>query len=890
MRKAILAILVAAVAVPLGFSATDAAGIPGDHSPSGHGATEVAKGRLLTRWAKSVSPDTVHREYPRPQMVRPEWLSLNGLWDCAITGKDDAQPREFDREILVPFPVESALSGVMQRAGREKQLWYRRTFEVPRKWSGQRLLLHFGAVDWETHVWVNGKQVGIHRGGYDPFTFDVTDALDESERQEIVVAVWDPTDEGTQPRGKQRNEPRGIWYTPATGIWQTVWLEPVPQRWIDRLVLTPDVDRSVLKVRVELGGREADEQPSTVTVKACVGDRLVAEATSRTESEIELPIRDAKLWSPDHPFLYQLKVKLNGENSDSVSSYFGMRKISLGNDQNGITRMFLNDEPLFQFGPLDQGFWPDGLYTAPSDEALRYDLEVTKKLGFNTIRKHVKVEPARWYYWCDKLGLLVWQDMPNGDKHAPWPHDGAEIQRKPESAAQFERELKSLVDSHHNHPSIVVWVPFNEAWGQYDTMRITRWLKQHDPTRLVIGASGGNDFPVGDIKDDHFYPGPGAPPALTDRAAVLGEFGGLGLPLEGHTWQDEKNWGYRSFRNREDLTAVYLDLMKKLRPLIESRLSAAVYTQTTDVEVEVNGLMTYDREVLKLDIERVTAAHRKLYEPLPKLDPAELSEARTLAYWRFEDGEPGRPVPNIKDQPKSIAVRDVSGHNNHLYAFGRPQSPAYSSSVSRASLSHGRANRGSLDDTAAPDGSPTRDLFTNPGWSRTHMDIVNTFPLKQWTVEASFQLAELRRTHGVVGKDGKPTDSPHAPLQLRVRGDDNTIEIQAIDSRGTLRQIRSESAAKSGQWYHAAAVSDGTKLQLFLQSDGSDEYQLQGQTDFAGPLILSNGTWTVGRGFHDGRIGDDARALIDEVRISATARTTDQFLFAAQVDQCPTAE
>jgi len=818
-------------------------------------------------------------------MVRSAWLNLNGLWDCTITGKDDVQPREFGEEILVPFPAESALSGVMRRVGSEKRLWYRRTFETPKKWSGQRVLLHFGAVDWETTVWINGRQIGFHRGGYDPFTFDITNALGGSARQEIVVAVWDPADEGTQPRGKQRNEPKGIWYTPTTGIWQTVWLEPVPQRWIDRLVLTPDVDRDLLKVRIELGG-EVGVQPSTATVRVCDGDRLVAEATSPTAGEIELPIPDAKLWSPDRPFLYQLKVKLDGENSDSVSSYFGMRKIALGKDQNGITRILLNEKPLFQFGPLDQGFWPGGLYTAPSDDALRYDLEVTKKLGFNMVRKHVKVEPARWYYWCDKLGLLVWQDMPNGDKHAPWPRDGAEIRRTSPSAAQFERELKSLVDSHRNHPSIVVWVPFNEAWGQYDTMHITRWLKQYDPTRLVIGASGGNDFPVGDIKDDHFYPGPGAPPAQTERAAVLGEFGGLGLPLEGHTWQDEKNWGYRSFKNREDLTVAYLDLMRKLRPLIESRLSAAVYTQTTDVEVEVNGFMTYDREVLKLDTERVTAAHSKLYEPLPKLDAATISEAYTLAYWRFEDGESGRPVPNIKDDPKSIAARDVSGHNNHLYAFGRPQSPAHSSDVSRASLSHGRENRGCLDDTAPPDGSSTRDLFTNPGRSRTHMDVLNTFPLKQWTVEASFQLAELGRTHGIVGKDGKPTDSPHAPLQLHVRSDDNTIEIQAIDSRGTLRQVRSKFEAKVGQWYHAAAVSDGTKLQLFIKCDGSDEYQPQGQTDFSGPLTFSNGTWTVGRGFHNGSIGDDARARIDEIRISASARTADQFLFTMRkVDQ-----
>ncbi len=582
----------------------------------------------MTRWAADVSPKNAHPEYPRPQMVRKDWQNLNGLWDYAITAKAAAQPAQWDGQILVPFPIESALSGVMKRVYATNQLWYRRSFTIPRGWKGKNVLLNFGAVDWETRVFVNGKEVGTHRGGYDGFSFDITGAVKPSGEQEIVVAVWDPTDAGPQPRGKQVSNPNGIWYTPTSGIWQTVWLEPVSPAHLQSLKITPNLDDS--SVTVEAHGLRG-EGITTFKVQVLDGRKVVQEAL--VEPRISTPtvpplispsaklsMPNAKSWSPDSPFLYGLRVTLleNGKRMDELESYFGMRKISLAKDEQGRLRMCLNNQPYFQLGPLDQGFWPDGLYTAPTDEALRYDIEMTKKLGFNLARKHVKVEPERWYYWCDKLGLLVWQDLPSGDKSAKWKgpsgFDGEEMQRTPESVEIYERELRALIEGRYNHPSIVTWVPFNEGWGQFDTVRILNLTKQLDPTRLVDGASGGNHFPAGDILDHHQYPGPGLPPPVTDRAMVLGEFGGLGLPVKGHTWQAEKNWGYRSFTNAEALTTAYVGLVEQLPALIRSNgLSAAIYTQTTDVEIEINGLMTYDRAVVKMDEAAIAEANRKAY-------------------------------------------------------------------------------------------------------------------------------------------------------------------------------------------------------------------------------------------------------------------------------------
>jgi beta-galactosidase/beta-glucuronidase len=530
-----------------------------------------AKGPLMTRWAKDVKPNQALPEYPRPQMERGEWQNLNGLWSYAIVAQGAPLPKKSDGQILVPFPVESALSGVMKPLGPDQHLWYRRTFEVPRRWQGQRVLLHFGAVDWEATVLVNGREVGRHRGGYDGFSFDITDALRRAGEQELMVVVWDPTDRGPQARGKQVLKPGGIMYTATSGIWQTVWLEPVPVDHITSLRITPDVDAGAVKVEVD-----ANTPYLNYTLKIAVSERgrQVAAAEMAAHGPVitlpqstSLPLPHAKLWSPDSPFLYDLKLTLTrgGKTVDEVKSYFGMRKIALAPDADGTLRLCLNGKALFQFGLLDQGFWPDGLYTAPTDAALRYDIEMTRKLGFNMARKHVKVEPDRWYYWADRLGLLVWQDMPSahaGDTKTDRIRPGNEA-----AAQQFETELKALVSGRINHPCIVMWVPFNEGWGQYDTPRLAGWVKQLDPSRLVNNASGWTDRGAGDVMDLHHYPAPEAPKLEALRASVLGEFGGLGLPVRGHTWQGEKNWGYRSFTNSAALTAAYLGLSDKLHPL-----------------------------------------------------------------------------------------------------------------------------------------------------------------------------------------------------------------------------------------------------------------------------------------------------------------------------------
>ena len=546
---------------------------------------QPAAGPLKTRWAKDVSPTNALPEYPRPQMVRKDWLNLNGLWDIKLGDGTESK-------ILVPFAIESALSGVMKHVDR---VTYRRSFEIPKGWSGQKVLLHFGAVDWESTVFVNGKKIGVHRGGYDAFSFDITDALKGEGAQEITVDVFDPTDLGGQPRGKQKLKPGSIMYTATTGIWQTVWLEPVAPAHIESLKIVPDVDESCLRLTVFGSG--------SVEAVASEDGKVIAQVTGQAGSELKLSIPSPKLWSPDSPHLYDLRVSLkSGDKTvDAVTSYFGMRKIALGKDDKGITRMMLNGKPVFQVGPLDQGFWPDGIYTAPTDEALRFDIAETKRLGFNTTRKHVKVEPARWYYWCDKLGLLVWQDMPCGNSYTD--------KQQPIDKPQFKSELVNMVKNNWNHPSIIMWVVFNENQGQHDTEALVAEVKALDPSRLVNNASGNDDKNCGDVIDKHSYPGPESPKPEENRAAVLGEFGGLGLPVDGHTWT-KKTWGYEGTKNIEDLTSAYEKLLGKSWELnATAGLSAVIYTQLTDVETECNGLLTYDREINKVIPERAAAAN-----------------------------------------------------------------------------------------------------------------------------------------------------------------------------------------------------------------------------------------------------------------------------------------
>ena len=584
------------------------------------------EGKMMTRWADSVDVQSVLPEYPRPLAVREQWQNLNGLWRYAITpATATVPPMAFEGDILVPFAVESALSGVGRTVGPDSLLWYRRTFSVPRSWKDRRILLHFGAVDWKTEVWVNGIKVGVHTGGYTPFTFDVTAAVNSGVDNELLVKVWDPTDAGYQPVGKQVRVSRRIRYTSVTGIWQTVWLEPVSQRYIENVRLTPDIDRNILSVSAELNASEADD---VISVEVFDEGKLVASGKALNEMEVEVDMpSDVKLWSPDHPFLYDVRISIykGGKLLDMVESYAAMRKYSVRRDQNGKLRTELNNKFLFQFGVLDQGWWPDGLYTAPTDAALVADIQAVKDLGFNMIRKHVKVEPARWYAYCDRIGLIVWQDMPSGDVNAPWHQKGyfeggaAEIVRTPESQACYKKEWKEVMDALYSYPCICTWTPFNEGWGQFNTVEIAEWTKQYDPTRLVSATSGGNHYRCGDFLDVHGYPAPKIYQYDSERAMALGEFGGIGRPIEGHLWIPKQNWGYIQFKDEKAATEEYVKYMETFLDQIEKGYTVGVYTQLTDVEKEVNGIFTYDRKLLKFNSDAISAINRRIVQSLEKI-------------------------------------------------------------------------------------------------------------------------------------------------------------------------------------------------------------------------------------------------------------------------------
>jgi len=587
---------------------------------------KIAGNKVTTRWSADVNPLNPLPEYPRPQMVRESWKSLNGLWDYAITPSAEPMPKSFQGKILVPFAVESALSGVGKNVGPDKILWYRTKFTVPSTFRKKNILLHFEAVDWSAEVYINGVKIGTHQGGYDPFTFDITQFVKDSE-QLLELKVSDPVDNGPQPRGKQVLKPSGIWYTSVTGIWRTAWIEAVPKTYISFTKQIPDIDKKILSLDVKV---ENPVEGDIIRVTASDGGKIVSEKEAAAGQRIVIPLNDPKLWSPDSPFLYDLAVSVirKGKVTDEVKSYFAMRKISLKPDENGVLRMMLNNKFVFQYGPLDQGWWPDGLYTAPTDEALLFDIQKTKAMGFNMIRKHVKVESARWYYYCDKTGVLVWQDMPSGDLGGgQWGNDpglegGIDKTRTEGSEKIYRTEWNAIIDYLYNFPCIVVWVPFNESWGQFKSEEITNWTIQKDPSRLVNSASGGNYHGAGHILDLHNYPDPAMPKAEifgSKQAIVLGEFGGLGLPLEGHTWVDKNNWGYQSFTDADALFKTYSGFLDRIAGYISRGLSAAIYTQTTDCEVECNGLMTYDRKVVKVQEEKLRSAAQKLYDASAKV-------------------------------------------------------------------------------------------------------------------------------------------------------------------------------------------------------------------------------------------------------------------------------
>ena len=576
---------------------------------------KAVEGHISTPWAEKVDPSAPLPEYPRPLMQRSEWMNLNGLWDYAVVPAGTVSIQK-QGQILVPFCIESSLSGVGRPVGKDENLWYQRSFTIPKSWKGKRILLHFGAVDWQADIWVNDIKAGTHTGGYTPFSFDITDALKPGENT-LAVRVWDGTDTGFQPRGKQVSKPGGIWYTSVTGIWQTVWLEPVPEQHIAGIRTTPDPDAGCFRVKAEGISR------GIVEVQLLSGGKAVSKGRAIAGEEAEIAVPDAHLWTPDDPFLYDLDITLliDGKTVDKVRSYCAMRKVGTMKDADGILRMTLNDKPIFMYGPLDQGWWPDGLYTAPTDEALAYDVQKTKDWGFNMIRKHVKVEPARWYWHCDRLGILVWQDMPSGEWTSPWQNtkyfEGSERERSAASEANWRKEWQAEMDFLYSNPCVVVWVPFNEGWGQFKTREIASWTKQHDPTRLVNAASGGNFFPgAGDILDLHNYPQPALYLYDTKSVNVLGEYGGIGLAVEGHLWAPDRNWGYIKFTSPKEVTDQYVEYARQLKEMIARGFSSAVYTQTTDVEIEVNGLMTYDRKVDKVDIARIKEINQEVINSL----------------------------------------------------------------------------------------------------------------------------------------------------------------------------------------------------------------------------------------------------------------------------------
>ncbi|MBP7340296.1 glycoside hydrolase family 2 protein [Niveispirillum sp.] len=608
-------------------------------------------GPITTKWGREVTAENAWRSYPRPQLVRPQWQNLNGIWDYAITPANVAQPARMDGRILVPFAVESKLSGVARKVLPDDRLWYRRDFTVPAEWAGKRTLLHFGAVDFEATIWVNDRLVGSHRGGSDPFSFDITLYLRDGSNS-LSVQVADPTSDGDQPRGKQVLDPRGIWYTAVSGIWQTVWLEPVPDLHIKEVRATPDIDRGVVSVEVALNGPAKPTDAVRLTARS--GGKTVATTVIRGNRRAELSIPDARLWTTDDPFLYDLTAELvtvanpaaglpepgktlpphsaketeayaalapGAEGGDKVDAYFGMRKISVGPDPaTGHPVLLLNNKPLFHNGVLDQGWWPDGLLTPPSEEAAKSDMVFLKKAGFNMLRKHIKVEPARYYYDADRLGMLIWQDLPSGGfaDQAVRRLSDREAVFTSQAMAQYQFEAANIIGALRPFPSIVMWVTNNEGWGQYGARTVSALVRNMDPSRIINATSGWLDIAgdVSQVYDIHTYEEvPLVPEASGGRVRVIGEYGGVGLAKPGHLWFPDRDLKiYQIAKDPADYEARYRTKFDEIvRQYRKEGLAAAVYTQTTDVESELNGLLTYDRAVEKLPPAKLKSMAGPLY-------------------------------------------------------------------------------------------------------------------------------------------------------------------------------------------------------------------------------------------------------------------------------------
>lgn len=583
-------------------------------------------GNIRTEWGEKVTPENAWRSYPRPQLRRDAWMNLNGMWNYAVTGQDvERTSVVYEGGILVPFAIESSLSGVKRTFTPEDKLWYSREFEVPVAWKGKNVLVHFGAVDYECSVWVNGKLAGSHKGGNNPFSFDITKCLKPRGAQKIEMCVTDPTDSESISRGKQCLNPKGIWYTPVSGIWQTVWMEAVNATRIRQVLPQADIVSKSVELTFLVDNAKGNED---ISVKVYDNGTVVASRTGKAGDRITISVPDAVLWSPATPKLYDFEAVLSrgGKVQDKVSSYFALRKVDLKKDGYGYRRICLNDEPVFQMGPLDQGWWPDGLLTPPSEEAMLWDMVELKKMGFNMIRKHIKVEPELYYYYADSLGLMMWQDMVSGFSTARRcvehvkPTAEADWDAPAEHSAQWQGEMFEMIDRLRFYPCITTWVVFNEGWGQHNTKEIVEKVIAYDTTRIVNGVTGWTDRKVGAMYDIHNYPLTSMilPDYNDDRISVLGEFGGYGWAINGHLWNPGmRNWGYQNIDGAMALIDNYGRSMYDLETLIAMGLSAAVYTQTTDVEGEVNGLMTYDRKVVKIPETLLHSMHSRLYRVKP---------------------------------------------------------------------------------------------------------------------------------------------------------------------------------------------------------------------------------------------------------------------------------
>jgi hypothetical protein len=773
---------------------------------------------ISTPWTDEVGPENALPEYPRPQLTREQWQNLNGVWQFEPAVEGEAPPfgQELGERILVPYPVESALSGI---ARSEERMFYRRTFEVPPGWQvgdGQRLLMHFGAVDYDAKVWVNGQHVATHRGGYDGFDVDVTDALRPQGLQEVIVWAEDLTDATFQPIGKQRRvSDRGIFYQGSSGIWRTVWVEPVPAAHISELDMTPDLDASALRLTAHVPRATAQ----LVEATAYDGDEKVGRVVGPANQELILPVKNPKLWSPDSPHLYDLRVRLLDAHRpvDTVGSYFGMREIGIKEGADGKPRLSLNGKILFHMSTLDQGFWPDGLNTAPTDEALRFDLEQHKVLGFNTVRKHIKVEPDRWYYWADRLGLLVWQDMPSSKTQrippGPWRD-------------QFEAEMHEMVDEHDSWTSIIGWVPFNEGWGEWSrdaTGRIANDVKEQDPSRLVNAHSGVNccnslgDSGQGDVIDFHQYVGPASPTPDDRRVAVDGEHGGFGLEVDGHMWFGEGG-AYEMTDTKEELTRRYVENQEDLLEAAnQCALSAGIYTQITDVEHEVNGFFTYDRQVEKMDFGQVRAINERIIasadgtSDLPSY-PAGTPGLTGLGYWPANEGS------------GEVAV-DEAGDADLTLQPGA----SWTTGASGAALQF--------------DG--------NGGHAETAGPVVDTSG--NFTVSAWVKLDRLDGWRTAVGQDG----GVQSTFFLQKTADTNRFSFSTAGGRAL-----STFTPETGRWYHLVGVRDAATGTHSLYVDGAKQSSF-GQClnpESTGPLSIGRAQW-------GGNDVDFWPGAVDEVRV-----------------------